>query len=153
MARPTDRTRGMKDAEAKYPHRVDVPVPGDGLGKRLPAMLDWCSKNVEPGQWAEHAYSERRKGSAPLYFSRWYFMTEGDAVAFRWQWMRDEALAGMSDREVFNASIRMIRRYGGDAASEAEARVAQCVRAGDTAAAEEWRRILRTVKRGDGDGR
>ena len=150
MARPTDRTRGKKDAEATYPHRIDVPVPGGGLGKRLPAMLDWCRENVAAGLWAEHGHSERREGVAPLYYSRWYFMTEADAAAFRWRWLREEALTGMSDREVFSAAIRMIQRYGDDTESETEARVAQCVGAGDEAGAEEWRRIRRTVERSDG---
>jgi hypothetical protein len=40
MARYHYETR--RDAERQYPHRVDIPVPEDGLGKRLNDMIDWC---------------------------------------------------------------------------------------------------------------
>jgi hypothetical protein len=86
MARATDRNAGKKAAEAKYPHRVDVPVPGSGLGNRLTEMLEWCGANVAAGMWSQHGHSERRKGEWPRDFARFYFSTEADAAAFKKQW-------------------------------------------------------------------
>jgi hypothetical protein len=87
MARPTDRNRFQKDAEAKFPHRFDVPVPDGGLGRRLTDMHAWCAANVAAGEWAEHSHQERRKGFRPVDFARFYFASEADAEAFRQRWM------------------------------------------------------------------
>ncbi len=73
-------------AERRFPHRVDVPVPGSGLGRRLTDMLNWCRENAPPGAWAQHHHSERRKGEAPTDFARFYFANEADAEAFRREW-------------------------------------------------------------------
>jgi len=81
--RATDRNRSRKDAEARFPHRVDVLVPGGGLGRRLTDMLDWCRVNAAAGAWAQHGHSERRKGEAAIDYARFYFTTEADAEAFR----------------------------------------------------------------------
>jgi len=74
---------GRRAAERRFPHRVDVPVPGGGLGRRLTEMLEWCRENVAAGAWDHHGRSERRKGEAPADFARFYFLTEADAEAFR----------------------------------------------------------------------
>ena len=86
--RPTDRNSFQKAAEAKFPIRIDVPVPPDGFGRRLPEMYAWCRENVAAGQWAEHSHQVRRKGARPLDFARWYFANEADAEAFRKRWVR-----------------------------------------------------------------
>ena len=86
--RPTDRTAGKKAAESKFPHRVDIPVPGSGLGRRLTEMLDWCRENVPAATWSHHHHSERCKGEAPKDFARFYFLYEAVAEAFRRRWMR-----------------------------------------------------------------
>ncbi len=77
---------GRLAAEREFPHRVDVPVPGDGLGRRLTDMLDWCREHVAADTWGQHHHSERRKGEAPRDFARFYFVTEKDAEAFRREW-------------------------------------------------------------------
>ena len=87
MARAGDRNRFQKDAEAKFPHRVDIPIPGSGLGNRLTDMMMWCRQNVPAGTWAQHGCSERPGGNRRLAdFVRFYFMTEADAEAFRLKW-------------------------------------------------------------------
>ncbi len=88
MARPTDRNSFKREAERRYPHKVDIPVPGSGLGRRLTDMHAWCAANVAAGEWAEHGHSERRKGEQPADFARFYFMRESDAEAFRRTWMQ-----------------------------------------------------------------
>lgn len=78
MARSTDRNSFKKEAERRYPHKVDIPVAGSGLGRRLTDMLEWCAANVAAGEWAEHGHQERRKGDAPRDFARFYFLHESD---------------------------------------------------------------------------
>ena len=87
MARRTDRNRVRKDAEVKFPHRVDVPIPGDGLGSLFTQMHDWCRDAVQIGAWAMYGHTERRKGEAPLDFLRFYFRDEAAALAFKQRWM------------------------------------------------------------------
>ena len=71
IIRPTDRNSFRKDAEAKFSHRVDMPVPESGFGRQLTEMHAWCFANVAVGQWAEHSHQVRRKGERPLDFARW----------------------------------------------------------------------------------
>jgi hypothetical protein len=68
--------------ERKFPHRVDVPIPGSSLG-RLSDMLDWCRFHVAAAVWAEHRRDNRRKGDASQYVARFYFTNEADAEALR----------------------------------------------------------------------
>jgi len=86
--RATDRTARKKEAERRFPHHIDIPVPGSGLGRRLTDILDWCRENVPAGTWAQHHHSERRKGEPPADFARFYFLYEAVAEAFRRRWMR-----------------------------------------------------------------
>ena len=85
MGRATDRNSFQKAAERRFAHRVDVPVPGNGLGRRLTEMHDWCAANVAAGTWAQHGHQERRKGGIPVDFVRFYFANEHDAESFRQQ--------------------------------------------------------------------
>jgi len=55
--RATDRTAGKKNAERRFPHRVDGPVPGGGLGRRLAGMVDWRHANIAAGPWANSRQS------------------------------------------------------------------------------------------------
>jgi len=80
------RYPGRLAAERRFPHHIDVPVPGSGHGRRLTDMLDWCRDNVAAGAWAEHGHSERRKGEAPADFARFCFADEMAAAAFRRRW-------------------------------------------------------------------
>ncbi|MCB2052012.1 MAG: hypothetical protein KDE63_11360 [Novosphingobium sp.] len=80
MSRSTDRNRFKREAEVRYPYRVDIEVPDHGLGQCLNAMHDWC--RLHGGDWAQHGYSERRAGQAPREVARFYFAINGHALAF-----------------------------------------------------------------------
>jgi hypothetical protein len=84
--RATDRNASRKAAERRFPHRIDVSVPGSGLGNRLTEMLAWCRENVPAGTWVHHHHRERRKGDPPADFARFYFLYEAVAEAFRRRW-------------------------------------------------------------------
>ena len=86
MARATDRNSFKKEAERRFPHKVDIPVSGSGLGRRLTDMHAWCAANVAAGEWAAHGHQERRKGQQPADFARFYFARESDAEAFQRAW-------------------------------------------------------------------
>jgi hypothetical protein len=86
MVRSTDRNSFKREAERRLPHRIDIPVPGSGLGRQLTDMLDWCRANIAAGTWAQHGHGEKRKGEAPRDYARFYFASEADAAAFRRLW-------------------------------------------------------------------
>ncbi len=67
----------------RFPHKVDAPVPGNGLGRRLTEMLDWCRANIAAGDWTQHGRGERRPGDVPQDFARFYFVDSVDAETFR----------------------------------------------------------------------
>jgi hypothetical protein len=79
------------------------------LGKRLADMLDWCREHVTAGWWNHHGRSERCKGEAPAHFARFYFMSEGDAAAFRLRWDR-RPMAHKKTAETVAASRRQRQR-------------------------------------------
>ncbi len=84
MARPPFK----REAEKRFPYKVDIPAPEGGLGSRLDAMQQWCRHNV--GQWAYQSHTERGQvGERFRYFARFYFTAEEDADAFKWEWGRD----------------------------------------------------------------
>ena len=90
MSRRRDRggTSAKYEKEQRFPFKVDVPVPGCGLGQRLIEMHDWCDANA--GEWDHHTHTERGKiGERFRYYVRFYFMTEKDAEAFRRAWLTD----------------------------------------------------------------
>jgi hypothetical protein len=76
-ARPTDRTTFQREAERRYPYRVDIPVASGGFGRQLAELHDWCRAHVA------------------LEFTRWYLMTAADAEAFKRRWHEDRALASV----------------------------------------------------------
>jgi hypothetical protein len=75
-----------KADDRRFPHRVDITVPPDGLGRRLDAMLVWCRENLEAGDWAKHGHSEHVPPSLPSHIARFYFAEAGTAEAFRRRW-------------------------------------------------------------------
>jgi hypothetical protein len=77
--------RSAHATERKFPHCIDVPIPGSSLD-RLTAMLDWCRFHVAAAEWAEHGQSKRRKGEASQYIARFYFANAANADAFKRQW-------------------------------------------------------------------
>ena len=78
-----------REAEARFPNKVDILIPTLGLGNRLTDMVIWCRGNVTAGEWAQHHHSEHRKDEAPAAFARFYFANEADAEAFRKRWLPD----------------------------------------------------------------
>jgi hypothetical protein len=90
MARNHSHYR-KREAERRYPFRVDVPVPPViGLGGRLNAMVEWCRDNFQPDAWENHGHLERKAGEIPVDFARFYFMEKADAELFRWKWFPTE---------------------------------------------------------------
>ena len=55
------RYPARREAERRYPHHVDIPVPSGGLGKRLADMHDWCHDHVAAGGWEQHGHSDDRR--------------------------------------------------------------------------------------------
>jgi hypothetical protein len=87
MARYHYQTR--RDAERKFPHRVDIPVPDGGLGKRLTDMIDWCGGRF--ADWTFHGIideNRRDERGIPIDLVRFYFMDEIAAQQFREQWTK-----------------------------------------------------------------
>jgi hypothetical protein len=80
--------RRKREAEAKSPHKVDIPIPLVGLGNRLNVMLQWCRVIVGSGDWAEHTHSEWPIGKSRADCVRFCFT---NAQAFRRQWCSGEA--------------------------------------------------------------
>jgi hypothetical protein len=73
-----------KVAERAYPWRVDIEVPGTGLGSRLNEMHEWCRDRS--CRWEQHSRTQWRPGDIPLGFARFYFMADTDAAAFLRRW-------------------------------------------------------------------
>jgi hypothetical protein len=85
MARYHYQTR--RDAERRYPHRIDIPVPEGGLGKRLTDMIDWCGGRF--ADWTFHGVideHQRDERGIPIDFVRFYFIDEIAAQQFRQHW-------------------------------------------------------------------
>jgi hypothetical protein len=88
MSRSSDSTPSRRAAEARFPHRIDIPVPIGGLGNRLTEMLMWCRQNIGAGMWAQHGHFERLMPRAtPAVSARFYFASEADAETFRKLWV------------------------------------------------------------------
>lgn len=93
-ARPADRTTFQREAERRFPYRVDIPVAAGGFGRQLTDLHDWCRAHVAAGQWAQHGFQDRGRHDdrgVALEFTRWYFMTAADVEAFRRRWHEDRA--------------------------------------------------------------
>jgi hypothetical protein len=79
--------QARRDAERKYPHRVDIPVPPTGLGKQLNDMLEWCGERFT--DWTHAGITDktqRDEHDIPMDFARFYFMDEIAAQKFRERW-------------------------------------------------------------------
>jgi hypothetical protein len=88
--RSTDRDRFRKDAEAKFPIKVDVRVPPHGHPWPYADMLAWCRANVAAGALEQHGFMDRKRRDdrgIPIDFSRWHFLSDADAAAFRQRWL------------------------------------------------------------------
>ena len=68
--RVTDRNRFRKDAESRFPIKIDIAV---AYGEPSPYadMLTWCFENVPSGGWEQHGYMNwNRRGESG---ARWTF--------------------------------------------------------------------------------
>jgi len=59
--RPTDRSQFQKEAEARLPIKIDVPVPASGEPWPYAEMLAWCRANVAKGAWEEHGFMDKKR--------------------------------------------------------------------------------------------
>ena len=89
MARTTNRTAAKRDAERRFPHKVDMRVATDELDVRVRGMVAWCWQRAEPGAWEQHGhdgFSRRGDGGLSPDVVRFYFMDARVAEAFRGRW-------------------------------------------------------------------
>jgi hypothetical protein len=69
------------DAERRFMYKVDIPVPGTGLGRDLTAMLECCHARVPRLGWEYHGHTTRpSKGAPPQHCARWYFAEAVDRL-------------------------------------------------------------------------
>jgi hypothetical protein len=80
-----------RKAERRFPHKIDVPVPAGGLGKRLDAMLAWCREHAAPHFWDCHGHSVRTPEDKLQRFARFYFADAPVAEAFKQKWLASPA--------------------------------------------------------------
>jgi hypothetical protein len=78
--------RELADAEHRFPHWVDTSATQSSSDRRFVAMVKWCSNNCKAEAWACYRLPERRRGAASIGYTRFYFMEEADAAAFRREW-------------------------------------------------------------------
>lgn len=63
-----------QEAERRYPHHVDVPVPPDGLGRDLDAMINWIGATLREPLWDMHGHLKPgREGEVSRHVARFYF--------------------------------------------------------------------------------
>jgi hypothetical protein len=65
---------------------LDIPVPVEGLGRRLELMRAWCRDNVAAGDWGERSHSAPSTGEAPTRYARFCFMDRAKAETFGTLW-------------------------------------------------------------------
>lgn len=85
MARRSKTLR--EEAETRYPWRVDIPVPSDGLGKKLNDMETWCRAELLDEPWERHGRSVPEDAQGiKTQVSRFYFKDGAAAQVFQAQW-------------------------------------------------------------------
>jgi hypothetical protein len=55
------RTCFRKDAEARFPIKIDMRVPPHGETWPYADMLAWCRANVAAGAWEQHGFMEKKR--------------------------------------------------------------------------------------------
>jgi hypothetical protein len=127
MARATDRTRLHKDAEARFPIKIDQRRPGSGEPWPYAEMLAWCRANVTAGAWEQHGWMDRRhpdEWGNPIDYVRWYFLHEADAIAFNERWLDGAATAEIDLQRDLEPVARTYRDARGRGATDLAARLA-----------------------------
>jgi hypothetical protein len=79
-------TSRSDNAEDRFPFKVDVPVPVEGLRHRLELMRAWCRDNVATGAWQERSHSVPAIGEAPTRYVRFCFIDRAGAETFGRTW-------------------------------------------------------------------
>src|SRR6185312_2374731 len=94
-AKDVGRAAAKRDAERRFPHRVDTRMTADESEVRVRGMVAWCWQRAEPGAWEQHGHDGPGSGDSKLLPTvvRFYFMDAGVAEAFRGRWI-PAALAG-----------------------------------------------------------
>jgi hypothetical protein len=79
MGRYKSVLMAARDAK-EFPHHVDVPVPGNGLGKQMDWMAEWLRREFG-AEWRSH-------GAVPagVHVSRYMFRTRMEAEKFESAW-------------------------------------------------------------------
>lgn len=79
MGRYKSVLMAVKDAR-EFPHHVDVPVPGNGLGKQMDRMAVWLAR-VCGAEWRTHG-----EIAAGVHVARYMFRTRTEAERFDAAW-------------------------------------------------------------------
>jgi hypothetical protein len=74
-----------RQAEKRFPHKIDIAVPPGGLGQQLDAMLAWC-EHAARGYWDCHGHQVRTPDGTFQRFARFYFADAPIAEAFKRRW-------------------------------------------------------------------
>jgi hypothetical protein len=88
MARASSHIAAKRDADRRFPHKVDMRLLPDELDVRVRGMVAWCWQRAEPGAWEQHGDGLSRRGNGGLSpeVVRFYFMDARVAEAFRGRW-------------------------------------------------------------------
>jgi hypothetical protein len=127
MARPTDRTRAHKDAEARFPIKIDQRRPGSGEPWPYAEMLAWCHPNIAKGAWEQHGYIDKQRRDErgiPIDYVRWYFLHEADDVAFDERWLDGASAAEIDLQRDLEPVARTYSDARGKGATDLAARLA-----------------------------
>lgn len=84
MGRYKSVLQAEQDAR-EMPFTVDIPVPGDGLGRRMNSFDNWLCIHAK-GYWAQHSKTIDRQ-----HFARYYFSSPWDAKNFE-EWLKEESI-------------------------------------------------------------
>lgn len=82
------RYKSVLEAEQdtrEMPFYVDIPVPDDGLGRKMISFYIWLGIHAK-GYWAQHAKTIDRQ-----HFTRYCFSSPWDAKNFE-EWLKEESI-------------------------------------------------------------
>ena len=134
MARRKGETTD-KHRRRDFPHEVELVPPPGGLRQRLNAMTAWCDANAKDG-FATTSRLDRDLGRDYIQFR---FRDEATADAFRKAF--GLPMRTSDDVEVYEAAALMLKRYGKEAAQEADKRAKVHLTRNEHAGYVTWRFI------------
>lgn len=88
MARAAGHTAAKRDAERRFPHKIDMRMLPNERDVRVRGMVAWCWQRAKAGAWEQHGRDGPSSGTDGLLPTvvRFYFMDAGVAAAFRGRW-------------------------------------------------------------------